>query len=429
MAVTITPVKKKITGNAAAAIVKRIAPQTPIEKIEALRQWVNRSVTGRADLIEALILGIVARQNVTLLGVPGTAKTYAVRKVAEAFADKPGDVFDLLLTKFTKPVEVLGPVDLDELKRGNYKYATAGYLPAAKVGVLDELYKGSSAILNALLQLANERTFRDGNTTVTTPLRMLVGMSNEFPEDPALLAAFFDRFPIKLMVQSLDSTGFRDMIENAGVDHGKCPIKLTDADLDEIDSEVADVLVPPDLFDAVAEVREILDKRGVKISDRRWVQAMRLMKAHAWMHGRSEADRSDMAVLELVAWNNANEIGVIKGVLPDFQRPFERQLREMVDEVCEERRRIVAAVTGPDPTAKPDMKVLTQEAAKAMARIKHLSERITGVIEAHVQSDDDKALADQAKRSIESVLAAVRSITLGKAGVDELRATEKFDMA
>lgn len=408
------------------------ASPDPVAKLTALAAWANTQAIGREDLVGALVLAMVARQNVTALGVPGTAKTYTVRKVTEAFAAKPGDVFDILLTKFTKPSEVLGPPSIKALENDEFRYCTEGFLPTAKVGILDEMYKGSSAILNALLQIANDRTFKNGKTTETTPLRFLVGMSNEFPEDPATLAAFFDRFPIKLMVNPLESSEFETMLAAAAAGKStRCPVTMNDADLSEIDRRVDECAVSQEIIETLRELKMTLEQKNVRISDRRWVQALRILKASAVIAGRAEVSRTDLKALEYVCWNTQADIAVIKSAIPDFLRPFDRQLREVIDEVYAERETIYKAANldGADKTRpSPDGKEMSKVAAQALSRIKGVNERVTVIVEEMAQTDEDKSLAAQATKSITAVMETVKNVMMGKQGIEALKATEKSDI-
>lgn len=411
----------------------RTVAATPRMKLADLAEWVGGSVVGRKSLIDAVILGVVARQNALFIGPPGTAKTFAVNKIASAFAAEPGDVFSILLTKFTSPKEVFGPVSIKSLENDEVHYQTDGYMPSAKVVIVDEVFKGSSAILNAQLQIANERTFRNGKEVQQCPTRFMVGMSNEFPEDAAILAAYFDRYPIKLMVHSLEHDDFAAMLKVAR-DNGhadECPVVLNDEDLAEIDSEVAAVEVPDDVIKAVCELRSGLDQKGVKVSDRRWAQSLKLIRAAAWLAGRDTAARTDLKVLELVCWNTVQEQGVIKGLIPDYLNPFQRQLRDTIDEVYAERAAVLTAANLDKKDAgrpSPDNMAAMKASAMAMARIKAIEARIEVISEQLIESEEDKVIAEQATASITSIKDAISKLMQGKAGAELLAASEKKDV-
>src|ERR1051326_6035965 len=155
-------------------------------------------------------LSAVAEEHVLVIGPPGTAKSEAVRRIARATG---GQYFEYLLGRFTEPSEIFGPVDLHKLKDGLVETDTLGMLPEADIAFLDEIFQGSTAILNTLLGILNERVFRRGHTNVRCPLRVCVGASNSLPEDTAL-AAFADRFLVRCYVDPIPDPMLEQLLES-----------------------------------------------------------------------------------------------------------------------------------------------------------------------------------------------------------------------
>ncbi len=404
----------------------------PVSRLVAAEAWCKSRVVGRDEVARAFTLAVAARLNCLFLGPPGTAKTMTVQMLAKAFAPGSQDVFDILLTKFTKLNEVSGPMSVKTLaSEDRIHYKTEGFLPACRVGILDECFKGSSAILNSLLRLANERTFRNGSEIEECPIRTLVGMSNEFPEEPALLAAFFDRFPIKVMVKSLDVSDFRSMLGMvAGGDGpGECPIKISEDDLDEIDSLVAACEVPGPILDSLTSIRETLRAKNVAASDRRYVQAVRVLKASAVLAGRSKVNQSDLKSLEYVLWSTEADIAAIQVVLPDYMNPFEREVRQITDAVYEERGKVIAGANldKADPNKpSPDFQTVLGLAAVAHARVKSMASRLE-IIEEMMTGKADEELLAAARESIEAITSTLKDLCLGSdnEAIKRLVATEK----
>ena len=133
----------------------------------------------RDALVENIAMAAVAGEHLLVIGPPGTAKSEAVRRMARAVS---GEYFEYLLGRFTEPSEIFGPVDLRKLREGLVETETAGMLPEAEIAFLDEVFLGSTAILNTLLGLLNERVFRRGHTRMACPLRLCVGASNTLPK-------------------------------------------------------------------------------------------------------------------------------------------------------------------------------------------------------------------------------------------------------
>ena len=250
----------------------------------------GRGLVEREALVELVALAAVAREHILVIGPPGTAKSEAVRRVARVLG---GVYFEYLLGRFTEPSEIFGPVDLRKLKEGLVETETMGMLPEAEIAFLDEIFQGSTAILNTLLGLLNERVFRRGHTRMTCPLRVCVGASNALPEDESL-AAFADRFLVRMFVEPIPDPLLERLLEG-GWTLGQSPlsdsISLSQIDLLSQTADAADVsLIRPTLAQAVRTLRGA----GVVLSDRRIVKAQKLCAAAAALAGRVKPSEADL---------------------------------------------------------------------------------------------------------------------------------------
>ena len=184
----------------------------PHESAAALRGAVQKASDGlieRGNLVESVVLAAVAGEHLLVIGPPGTAKSEAVRRVCALLG---GDYFEYLLGRFTEPSEIFGPVDLRKLREGIVETETAGMLPEADIAFLDEIFQGSTAILNTLLGILNERVFRRGHTQMKCPLRLCVAASNALPDDESL-AAFSDRFLLRVFVAPIPDPRLEELLE------------------------------------------------------------------------------------------------------------------------------------------------------------------------------------------------------------------------
>src|SRR6266853_672277 len=154
---------------------------------------------GRDEVIDLIALAIVAGEHLFLYGPPGTAKSMLIRQFASAVQ---GRYFEYMLTRFSEPNEIFGPIDLARLREGTVATVTTGMLPEAEFVFLDELFNANSAILNNLLSVLNERIYRRDIETHRLPLLSLFSASNHLPEDEAL-RALFDRFLLRCHIQNL----------------------------------------------------------------------------------------------------------------------------------------------------------------------------------------------------------------------------------
>src|SRR5438067_5743995 len=165
------------------------------EVIEPLK----RRFVGRDEVVDLIALALVAGEHLFLHGPPGTAKSALIRQFAGLVR---GRYFEYLLTRFSEPSEVFGPIDLARLREGAVATVTTGMLPEAEFAFLDELFNANSAILNNLLTVLNERVYRRGAEVHKLPLLSLFSASNHLADDEAL-GALFDRFLIRCKVESL----------------------------------------------------------------------------------------------------------------------------------------------------------------------------------------------------------------------------------
>jgi MoxR-like ATPase len=267
----------------------------------AVQDAVRRARAGLVDrevLTEVVALCAVAGEHLLVVGPPGTAKSEAVRRVSRQLG---GRYFEYLLGRFTEPNEVFGPIDLQRLREGVVEVQTAGMVPEADIAFLDEVFLGSTAILNTLLGILNERVFRRGSTLIQCPLRVCVGATNRLPDDPAL-DAFADRFLARVFVDPVADARLEELLEAGWQNEpmtGPGPVSLMPA-LDRLSAAALACnhsAVQPLLGVAVRRLRAA----GVMLSDRRVVRAQRLVAAAAILDGRSHATGVDLWVLPLVA--------------------------------------------------------------------------------------------------------------------------------
>ena len=252
----------------------------------------SQGLVERRTLVEAILLAAVAGEHVLVIGPPGTAKSEAARRVSRALG---GRYFEYLLGKFSEPSELFGPVDLRKLKEGVLETATEGMLPEAEVAFLDEVFAGSTAILNSLLTLLNERVFRRGGTRLQCPLRVCIGASNALPEDESL-AAFADRFLVRCFVEPVSDSLLEHLLAGGREQPVIQPCSL--ADLDEVSRRARNVDLKP-VLPLLANALRRLRKEGMGLSDRRSVRAQNLIAAAAALAGREQASSADLWPLVL----------------------------------------------------------------------------------------------------------------------------------
>jgi MoxR-like ATPase len=334
-----------------------------IQRLRALARSLEQQFLGRQETIRLMVLSVLAGEHIALVGPPGTAKSALVRTFARAIDSR---YFEYLLTRFTEPNELFGPVDIPAFRQGTYRRRTEGMMPEAEIVFLDEIFKSNSAILNALLTLLNERKFNNGSTVVNVPLLSVFGASNEVPADESL-QAIFDRFLLRVRSEHLDAYHFQELIgrgvtlelEKLGVAEPP-QIFLTTKDLVATRGEVARRMqLSDELLATYKSLVFQIRAEGVSLSDRRVVKLIKLMAASAWFDGRPAADVSDLFILKHV-WNTLEQSeildAIVSPVLDGYFRshPEARRAGGMevgLDALLTEVQRIKSTLTAPTPVS------------------------------------------------------------------------------
>ena len=264
--------------------------QDAARHLRAGLQQATAGLVGREPLAELIVLAAVAQEHLLVIGPPGTGKSAVVRRVAQTLG---GRYFEYLLGRFTEPSELFGAVDLKKLREGTVETDVSGMLPEADVAFLDEVFLGSTAILNTLLGVLNERRFRRGHTQLACPLRVCVGAANALPDDEAL-AAFADRFLLHAFIEPVADAQLETLLQGGWrSDFTTMSDTHSLAHLDLLSSRLRDVrmdAVRPALAEAIRKLRGA----GIRLSDRRIVKSQRLVAAAAVLAGRLEATPADL---------------------------------------------------------------------------------------------------------------------------------------
>jgi MoxR-like ATPase len=286
------------------------------DRLNRFRQALGRHFVGKQDLVDVMMVAAVAQEPLLLVGPPGTAKSELVLKFKDALALEGGDYFEYLLTRFTEPSEVLGPIDINELRAGRYVRRERGKLPTARLVFLDEIFKASSAILNALLTVINERKFYQDGVAVPVRLKVLFAATNEVPEHSEL-GALKDRFCLKVPCRSVQESHFVELLD-AGLESvthrelNRKPWAEGHASLEDLvkahryltllmartEPKDREVFFRDELLREFRRVVRTLSREDeVFISDRKLVKLYRLLRARAWIHHGGAVEREDLRLL------------------------------------------------------------------------------------------------------------------------------------
>ncbi len=267
----------------------------------------DRNLLERDVPVRLLLLAALAGEHVLLIGPPGTAKSALARRLHGAFADAA--YFERLLTRFSVPEELFGPLSLKALEQDRYERLIEGFLPTAQVAFLDEVFKANSAILNALLTLLNEREFDNGSGRIKVPLVSVIGATNEVPEDESL-QAFHDRFLLRVPVHPIADDSFAELLALPAMSAVAQP-RLQARDLAPLRERAQQVVLPDAIIAHLVQARRWCAQHAVTVSDRRWRKLVGLLQVQAASRGASQVQRWDLWLLPYALGGRPDQVAAL----------------------------------------------------------------------------------------------------------------------
>ena len=307
------------------------------DRILKLKEALSQRLLEKDEIVCLVLLCMIAGKSVFLYGPPGTAKSLIARRVSCAF--QSNKFFDYLMNRFSTPEEVFGPLRLSELRQDRLVRNIDGFLPSADFAFLDEIWKSSPAILNALLTIINEKKFRNGVENIAVPLRGLIVASNELPQKGQSLEALYDRFIMRLIVAPLrQKSNFKKLLQSVSV--AECveiAPSLTSNELEAMKSHAQSIKVDSPTLEVLELLRLKIDDFNAKldknddnestnqsnniskiyISERRWVAVMELLRFSAVLNDRDCIDLSDLLLLKHCLWSEESQKPIIERILSE----------------------------------------------------------------------------------------------------------------
>ncbi|EWG07848.1 MAG: MoxR-like ATPase [Candidatus Aramenus sulfurataquae] len=355
---------------------------------------------GREEEAKVITLALIAKEHVSLIGEPGTAKSALARRAAELLNAK---FFMYLLTKYTEPAELFGALDINALKQGVYKRITKDKLPESELAFLDEIFNANSAILNALLSLLNERVIYDGYNVIKVPLRTLISASNRVPDEPEL-EALYDRLLLRHYARPIGEDLWKNLLDSAWElefsDKWKVSTPVMSIqDLDAIYSMLPEVDLSA-VKSKLLKLFAMLEEKGIHLSDRRKGKVLKLVAAHSLLNGRLKASEEDLIVLKYIAPKEIDDFEKVSALLSEeLKTPIKymRELNEIYNNI-KEAGKYVDSASESDPRLIDLIRTLRATRDRVIALGKESGEEKVEQFSREVSSEIDKLLEKVAKK-------------------------------
>lgn len=318
-------------------------------KFANARAALQASLIERDDEIDVVLTALIAREHPLLVGPPGTAKSMLLDSLLSWTGSSQS--FTVLFNKFTTPEEVFGPISVNGLKQDVYRRVTAGKLPEADFAFADEIFKASSAILNTMLRILNERVYDNGTGQLDpVPLQICIAASNEWPSDEGgkELGALFDRFLFRKTVKPIRSAaGLNKLLWSQSL----AP-KFTDAistsEIEHAQQTAAALDFTSESQEAFVEIVRACRAEGIAPGDRRLRKSVGACRAFAYLNGAKQVDREHLEILAHTLWDDpAEQPTKVAAIVNKIANPLSMRINgilEQADDVIDKNPPVQASI-------------------------------------------------------------------------------------
>ena len=318
-----------------------------MDKIGEVRDYLTSSFVGREDVIDGVLAGLISGEPTLLIGPPGTAKTSIIDTLSKLVNAK---YFYYLLTKFTEPEELLGPIDINALKAGEYKNITKGKLPDPNIIFLDEIFKASSAIRNTLLDIMLNRRLPNGDSMLSLNILGIYSASNEISNDEEDMA-LYDRYPIKVFHKYIEKTLITDLLEH-GIDlMQKSSLGKTILDVEDI-IKIQNMVISRltemknkdrALMDRYTDALIQLEENNVLLSDRRKIKMLKIAAAFSILMNSGKISGNDIAMAMRYSADSEDDLPKIEAAIIDSKLENKSEIIQKANTIIEETKSLIAS--------------------------------------------------------------------------------------
>ena len=318
-----------------------------VSKIKAIAQQLNGYFLEREDYVDLLFISRLAKQHVVSFGPPGTGKSYLIVSWNTHFTGSRN--FSYQLNKFTVPEEIFGIFSLPKMKLEKYERVVTDKLPEAEIAYLDEVFNANTSVLNMLNEPMNERAFQGKNV----PLETIQSATNFMPEEKTTVA-FYDRFTWRIMVDYLHEARNFEKLMRLGK---YAPSEfITKEEFASLQQKVDLVQVPAAVYAAISKMREMLRIQNIVPSDRRFLWALRGLKARALLNGRDSCTQDDLWILKYALWSDPKDVAIVESIIMKCIDPDAARIKEIFDQAVDVEKQLRPLDVDKDPKLFADVK-------------------------------------------------------------------------
>lgn len=374
---------------------------TPLhEKFHLLEDAVNDRIVERQEEARTGTIALLAGVHHYQGGPPGIAKSLLVTTFSDLIDGASS--YENLMTRQTKLEEVFGPISFKGLEEDKVRFNVDGFLPTAHIAFLDEIFKSSSSTLNALLWILNERKYRNDGAVHPSPLISMFCASNELPQGEEL-NALYDRIHFRHWLKPIqEGRSFQKMLKAQGTARHE-PI-ITLAELQQANQEVKEIAIRDEVYKTLWTLRRELLKEGIEISDRKFAEGLKIVKAAAWYRGATEARSADIRLLHHTLWTSLDneERVVVEKIVTAAANPLDEEAMKLRNEV---QKLSAEATEASNNKLNATMKIrqgvqLQEKLTSANADMTKLKDKMT-------KADVESELIPQIEQSLKSLATKV----------------------
>jgi MoxR-like ATPase len=297
--------------------------------LQLIETELNNLYFERKDVIKNMIISTIAKQNMFLIGLPGTAKSELINEFSSRI--EGCKYFSWLFNKTSDPSEIFGVFSIKQMENDRFVRITKGKMPEAHLIFCDEIYKANEPILNSLLTLMNERVFYNDGLPIKTPTISIFGASNEEP-DSENLSALHDRFAIKMNVEYIKDSNLKlQMLKSInGDDIDKTTIALEDLYI--LQEQVNHIEISDEVLYQIILIVNKLASMDIIVSDRKLKQSIKILKANTLLKNKYSVSESEFDVLSYVYSDGINNIGEVKKIIESYHKNFNNEFKNLKSE-------------------------------------------------------------------------------------------------